>query len=244
MMSQRKRWEPWTSILTPLAMSSKWSAADIQPLDVAFFFPRPVIGWCLLGKSWTFHIEKTERRSSWLDCPFYLRIGSFIFVIFALAGACGQVYIKDADIPTSFAESRDWFELFFDDIFAPPKLFNIVIQWLAPGLIICDHVHTCLFRFYYVFVYVYMETIENEVINFKRVRLAFRHEEDIYQFVRQLSFHLNYIYWSWVIFNSENQAAGVFLGSHGPFRRLPLAYCGETWIQFHGRKQLGRMMVW
>ena len=43
-----------------------------------------------------------------------------------------KVYIKDVDIPTSFAESRDWFELFFDDVFAPPKLFNIVIQWLAP----------------------------------------------------------------------------------------------------------------
>lgn len=129
-----------------------------------------------------------------MDCPFYLRIGSFIFVIFALAGACGQVYIKDADIPTSFAESRDWFELFFDDIFAPPKLFNIVIQWLAPGLIICDYVHTCLFSSnMFSFMYIYMETIErieNEVINFKRVRLAFRHEEDIYQFVRQLRFHL------------------------------------------------------
>ena len=99
------------------------------------------VGACLanLGHS---ILKKTERRSSWLDCPFYLRIGSRIFVIFALAGACGQVYIKDADIPTSFAESRDWFELFFDDIFAPPKLFNIVIQWLAPGLMICDHVHT------------------------------------------------------------------------------------------------------
>ena len=43
-----------------------------------------------------------------------------------------KVYIKEVDIPTSFAESRDWFELFFDDVFAPPKLFNIVIQWLAP----------------------------------------------------------------------------------------------------------------
>lgn len=150
-----------------------------------------------------------------MDCLSYFRIGSRIFVIFALAGACCQVYIKDADIPTSFAESRDWFELFFDDIFAPPKLFNIVIQWLAPGLTICDHVRTCFFS-----SNIYnMETIENEVIKFKRVRLAFS------------------------LFNSENQAAGVFLGSHGPFRLLPLAYCGETWIQFHGRKQLGRMMV-
>ena len=43
-----------------------------------------------------------------------------------------KVYIKEVDIPTSFAESRDWFELFFDDVFAPPKLFNIVIQWLVP----------------------------------------------------------------------------------------------------------------
>ena len=44
-----------------------------------------------------------------------------------------EVYIRETDIPTSFAESRDWFELFFDDVFAPPKLFNIVIQWVALG---------------------------------------------------------------------------------------------------------------
>lgn len=44
------------------------------------------------------------------------------------------MYIRETDIPTSFAESRDWFELFFDDVFAPPKLFNLVIQWLVTRL--------------------------------------------------------------------------------------------------------------
>lgn len=76
--SQRKRWEPWTSILTLLAMSSKWSVADIQPLDVAFLpaacdrwglawqiLDIPywknreeifMIGLPILFKNWEFHI--------------------------------------------------------------------------------------------------------------------------------------------------------------------------------------------
>lgn len=57
-----------------------------------------------------------------------------------------SVYIKEVDIPTSFAESRDWFELFFDDVFAPPKLFNIVIQWLVCSSVHMVHFVSCLFR--------------------------------------------------------------------------------------------------
>ena len=52
---------------------------------------------------------------------------------FLVRRGCSTVYIRDTTLQTAFNGSRDWFELFYDDVFAPPKLFNFVIQWLVPG---------------------------------------------------------------------------------------------------------------
>ena len=50
---------------------------------------------------------------------------------FLVRRGCSTVYIRDTTLQTAFHGSRDWFELFYDDVFAPPKLFNFVIQWLV-----------------------------------------------------------------------------------------------------------------
>ncbi|CAE7908121.1 unnamed protein product [Symbiodinium necroappetens] len=55
---------------------------------------------------------------------------------FLVRRGCSTVYIRDTTLPTAFKGSRDWFELFYDDVFAPPKLFNFVIQWL-----VCSSTH-------------------------------------------------------------------------------------------------------
>ena len=99
-----------------------------------------------------------------------------------------KVYIKEVDILTSFAESRDWFELFFDDVFAPPKLFNIVIQWLVP-------------RRY------------KELGTWSLESLLILFELNSVDPIRAQTMQ------------------GLFLGSHGPFRLLPVPHCGEAWLQ-------------
>eukprot|EP00439_Symbiodinium_sp_Y106_P033748 s3696_g4.t1 len=55
---------------------------------------------------------------------------------FLVRRGCSTVYIRDTTLQTAFKGSRDWFELFYDDVFAPPKLFNFVIQWL-----VCSSTH-------------------------------------------------------------------------------------------------------
>lgn len=51
---------------------------------------------------------------------------------------CGNctVYASEMKIDSSFKESRDWLELFYDSRFAPPKLFHIMMQW-----IVCSSIH-------------------------------------------------------------------------------------------------------
>ncbi|CAK0794092.1 unnamed protein product, partial [Prorocentrum cordatum] len=46
------------------------------------------------------------------------------------------VYVRDLDVPSSFPNSRDWFELFQGDAYTPPKFFHLVLQW-----IVCSSVH-------------------------------------------------------------------------------------------------------
>jgi len=45
-------------------------------------------------------------------------------------GNC-TVKVRDMSLETSFEKSRDWFELFYDDNYSPPKMFHLVIQWIA-----------------------------------------------------------------------------------------------------------------
>lgn len=41
------------------------------------------------------------------------------------------VFVKDMNVPSAFPKSRDWFEMFFDDNYSPPKLFHLVVQWIV-----------------------------------------------------------------------------------------------------------------
>lgn len=46
------------------------------------------------------------------------------------------IFVRDMPIMSAFPESRDWFELFYDHKYIPPKLFHLVLQW-----IVCSSVH-------------------------------------------------------------------------------------------------------
>eukprot|EP00929_Paragymnodinium_shiwhaense_P115061 TRINITY_DN8366_c0_g1_i1.p1 TRINITY_DN8366_c0_g1~~TRINITY_DN8366_c0_g1_i1.p1 ORF type:complete len:1302 (-),score=320.47 TRINITY_DN8366_c0_g1_i1:377-4282(-) len=51
------------------------------------------------------------------------------------------VYARSMDIPSAFRESRDWFELFYDNIYSPPRPFVFVLQW-----IVCSTMHLVNFQ--------------------------------------------------------------------------------------------------
>lgn len=55
---------------------------------------------------------------------------------FKVKRAQNTVYVKDMKIVSSFHSSRDWFELSYDSHYSPPKLFHMVVQWIA-----CSSVH-------------------------------------------------------------------------------------------------------
>ena len=40
------------------------------------------------------------------------------------------VRVRSMQIDSQFATSRDWFELFYDSRYAPPKFFHLVMQWM------------------------------------------------------------------------------------------------------------------
>uniref|UniRef100_A0A7S4W338 Vacuolar membrane-associated protein Iml1 N-terminal domain-containing protein n=1 Tax=Alexandrium monilatum TaxID=311494 RepID=A0A7S4W338_9DINO len=46
------------------------------------------------------------------------------------------VYTRDMGVPSAHPRSRDWFEVFYDSQFSPPKPFILVLQWL-----VCSSVH-------------------------------------------------------------------------------------------------------
>lgn len=50
------------------------------------------------------------------------------------------VYVRGMGIASAHAHSRDWFELFYDSHFSPPKPFIIVLQWM-----VCSSVHLASF---------------------------------------------------------------------------------------------------
>ncbi|CAE8645650.1 unnamed protein product, partial [Polarella glacialis] len=65
---------------------------------------------------------------------------------FLVKRAGSKVRVRDADIPSSFLQSRDWFHLFYDDAFCPPKFFHLVVQWIACSSIHMVHFMTKLGR--------------------------------------------------------------------------------------------------
>eukprot|EP00931_Biecheleriopsis_adriatica_P004944 TRINITY_DN106528_c0_g1_i1.p1 TRINITY_DN106528_c0_g1~~TRINITY_DN106528_c0_g1_i1.p1 ORF type:complete len:1275 (+),score=282.41 TRINITY_DN106528_c0_g1_i1:79-3825(+) len=52
-----------------------------------------------------------------------------------------QVKVRQSNFPSSFAQSRDWFQLFYDDNFCPPKFFHLVVEWIA-----CSSIHMVNFE--------------------------------------------------------------------------------------------------
>lgn len=55
---------------------------------------------------------------------------------FEVRRANSTVYVRDMNIESAFTSSRDWFEIFYDHIFVPPKLFLFGLQW-----VVCSSVH-------------------------------------------------------------------------------------------------------
>eukprot|EP00928_Gymnodinium_smaydae_P073823 TRINITY_DN5694_c0_g4_i1.p1 TRINITY_DN5694_c0_g4~~TRINITY_DN5694_c0_g4_i1.p1 ORF type:complete len:1354 (-),score=237.18 TRINITY_DN5694_c0_g4_i1:350-4411(-) len=47
-----------------------------------------------------------------------------------------RVFVRDMGIETAFERSRDWFQLFYDNAFVPPKFFHLALQW-----IVCSSIH-------------------------------------------------------------------------------------------------------
>lgn len=46
------------------------------------------------------------------------------------------VYVKDMDISSSWQNSRDWFEIFYDSHYNPPQMCILVVEWL-----VCSSMH-------------------------------------------------------------------------------------------------------
>lgn len=55
---------------------------------------------------------------------------------FYVQRARARVEIRFSTLPSAFPESRDWFEVFHDDAFVPPKLFTFTVQWM-----VCSSMH-------------------------------------------------------------------------------------------------------
>eukprot|EP00932_Pfiesteria_piscicida_P017928 SRR837773.4803.p1 GENE.SRR837773.4803~~SRR837773.4803.p1 ORF type:complete len:295 (-),score=35.21 SRR837773.4803:226-1050(-) len=51
-----------------------------------------------------------------------------------------SVKVSGMSIPSAHSQSRDWFELFYDSMFSPPKAFVVVLQWM-----VCSSVHLTSF---------------------------------------------------------------------------------------------------
>ena len=59
---------------------------------------------------------------------------------FTVGRAEKTVSVREAELETSFQQSRDWFGIFYDDVYSPPKSFHMVVEWIA-----CSSVHMASF---------------------------------------------------------------------------------------------------
>lgn len=73
-----------------------------------------------------------ETESSWsLDISMDVQ-----FKTFEVKRGASTVLIRYSGISSAWSGSRDWFELFYDSNYSPPKFFHLVVQW-----IVCSSVH-------------------------------------------------------------------------------------------------------
>eukprot|EP00435_Cladocopium_sp_Y103_P064584 s563_g26.t1 len=59
---------------------------------------------------------------------------------FTVGRAEKTVSVRGAELETSFHQSRDWFGIFYDDVYSPPKSFHMVVEWIA-----CSSIHMVSF---------------------------------------------------------------------------------------------------